>query len=427
MPSRRPQLAKLTRPRLHSAIARERLFRVIDDARRCPVTWIVGPPGAGKTTVVSTYLDAAGAPTLWYQVDGGDDDPATFFYYLREAALPFRARRKPLPLLTPEYLGDVPGFARRFFRELFLGLPPGVVVALDNYQDADEAGALHALFAIAIEETPPDVTFIVMSRAAPPAALARARVGERIAEIGAMDLQLDFDETRAIAARRARVDEPTIQLIFEQSNGWTAGVMLLLERVRRDGVLYRDSRGATSEATFDYFASQIFHGSPPETRQLLMAVAWLPQVTAVAAERVSGNANAGQVLEFLYRRHLFVDRRPGEVIAYRFHSLFREFLRHQAETEMVPAELDRCLERAADVLAESGEISDVLPLLVRTGRWETAATLLASAASALIAQGRWRTFEELVTATPPAGWLRRRAVQYWLGQSRMAPMPEQRA
>lgn len=357
MSTRRPQLAKLTRPRLHSAITRERLFRTIDAARQHPVTWIVGPPGAGKTTLVSTYLDAAGAPTLWYQVDSGDDDPAAFFYYLREAAIPYRGRRKPLPLLTPEYLGDIAGFARRFFREFFLGLPAGTVIALDNYQDAADAGQLHALLAVAIEEIPPQTTFIVMSRSGPPAALARARVGERIAEIGASDLQLDFDETRAIAGRRAVVDEPTMRLIFEQSNGWTAGVMLLLERVRRDGVLYRDSRGTTSEATFDYFASQIFDGSPPETRRLLMAVSWLPQVTVEAAVRVSGNANAVRVLEFLYRHHLFVDRRPGDVPAYQFHALFRAFLRHRAEAELDEAALENFLGLAADVLAESGAVT----------------------------------------------------------------------
>lgn len=423
MPSRRPQLAKLMRPRLHSAIARERLFRVVDEARRRPVTWIAGPPGAGKTTLVSTYLDAAGAPTLWYQVDSGDDDPATFFYYLREAALPFRARRKPLPLLTPEYLGDVPGFARRFFRELFLGLPPGAVVALDNYQDANEAGALHELVAIAIEETPPEVTFIVMSRAGPPVALARARVGERIAEIGATDLQLDFDETRAIAARRDHVDEATIRLIFEQSNGWTAGVMLLLERVRRDGVLYRDSRGATSEATFDYFASQIFHGSPPETRHLLMAVAWLPQVTVDAAVRVSGNANAAQVLEFLYRRHLFVDRRAGDVPAYQFHALFRAFLQHRAEAELGEAALGRCLGLAADVLAESGAVTEALPLLIRSDRWDAAVTLLIRMAPVLIGQGRWRTFEDLVTQVPAQVRSANAWLQHWLGQAHMASSP----
>jgi LuxR family maltose regulon positive regulatory protein len=54
-----PRLAKLTRPRLHDAVARERLFSRLDDARdKRRAICVVGPPGAGKTTVAASWLDA---------------------------------------------------------------------------------------------------------------------------------------------------------------------------------------------------------------------------------------------------------------------------------------------------------------------------------------------------------------------------------
>jgi hypothetical protein len=47
MPKRVPQLAKLTRPRLHNAVARERLFAKLDEAReQKPAICVVGSPGA---------------------------------------------------------------------------------------------------------------------------------------------------------------------------------------------------------------------------------------------------------------------------------------------------------------------------------------------------------------------------------------------
>ena len=67
------QLAKLTRPRLHKAVARERLFKLLDEAREHkPAICGVGPPGAGKTTLVASWLDARSINGIWYQVDPGD-------------------------------------------------------------------------------------------------------------------------------------------------------------------------------------------------------------------------------------------------------------------------------------------------------------------------------------------------------------------
>lgn len=116
-------LAKLSRPHLSQPLARERLFSELDRLCERPVIGVIGPPGAGKTTLVASYLESRDFPGIWYQVDAGDADAATFFYYLRLAAqeaLPDETRS--LPLLAPEYLSDLPGFSRRFFRDLYARL-----------------------------------------------------------------------------------------------------------------------------------------------------------------------------------------------------------------------------------------------------------------------------------------------------------------
>jgi len=88
---------KITPPVLPKVVPRKRLFSLLDQKEHYQVTWISGMAGSGKTTLVASYLDARNIPCLWYQMDEGDGDIATFFYYLgryRYLFLLFRACRK---------------------------------------------------------------------------------------------------------------------------------------------------------------------------------------------------------------------------------------------------------------------------------------------------------------------------------------------
>lgn len=423
MPGRTIELAKLTRPRLYSPVARERLFTLLDAGREHALVWVSGPPGAGKTTLIASYCADRRLQELWYQVDPEDADPATFFYYLGIAAQRLAPKAKPLPLLTPEYLSHLHGFARRWFRSLFHQLPLGAAVVFDNYHEIAPESALHQLFAIGAHEVPRGAAVLVVSRSEPPKALAGALANDLVVSIGWDALRLTPEESEAIAAKRGEVGRSVVLQLHEHCDGWAAGLVLMVDRVQHHGEFKAFNARETWDAVFDYFACEVFESASAETRHVLLHTAFFPRVTALLAVAASDNADAGKVLEHIYRRHLFTERRTGDQPYYQYHPLFQNFLRNEARKRLTSNAYAALIRRTAQLLATVGQHTDSFNLYVEAADWASAIEVLLEQAHSLIRQGRWKTLQEWAQRIPESHRAQNPFISYWLARSQLLPSP----
>jgi LuxR family transcriptional regulator, maltose regulon positive regulatory protein len=417
-----PTLAKLTRPKVHRALPRERLFGHLDEARERPLVWVVAPPGAGKTTLVSSYVEARKLKAAWYHVDQGDEDIGTFFYYLTQTLPPSRSKREePLPLFSPAHLADLPAFCRHFFRSFFARLPSGSVLALDNYHELSSSSLLHGLIAQAAQEVPEGQNIVAISRAGPPRELAHLRATERVSTVDWSLLRLSMEETRAIAATRAEVDDATLHRIHRLSDGWAAGIALTLQRAKqmRPG----DESHEEMADFFDYFAAQVLDSATPELQEFLKRTALLPAMNAAMAEAMSGRADSEAMLEDLHRRGMFTDRRNTKPTTYQYHDLFRAFLMTQLESSVSPQELARLQRAAGALLDENGYRDHAVRLFLKAGDWLDARRVIVELAPGLLAQGRWTLLRDWIKALPPEVAQEDPWASYWFGAAlaRIAP------
>jgi len=373
---------------------------------------------------VASYLEQRGRPSLWYQIDPGDTDPANLFHFLALGAAALADADVPkLPRLAPEHGADLPAFARIFFRAFFAALPVGLVLVFDNVQEAGTDAAFHELLHAAVKELPREDGVVCVSRTGPPPAFALLLASGELGRVPWELLRFTLDETRAMVQTGTVRDDWLVRALHERSGGWAAGVTLMLARLQQDEGSAAALPADSLESVFEYFATLLFDDALPQVRAVLLAVAHLAKVTPSAAMELSGDAAAGAVLQRLFERRLFVDRRPGEEPVFELHALLRSFLLAKGRARFDPEALARLKRRSAAVSLRLGDGDTAFRLHAEVGDWDTAAVQCLDASAELMAAGRPATLEARIGAIPEEVRDRHPTLWYWLGKAQIATQP----
>ena len=367
------------------------------------LVWVSGPAGAGKTTLISSYLSVSNLTGLWYPLHAADADPATFFGRLSQIArMCFPRHQISLPLPTPEYFPDLFAFTHHYFRLLGEQLAQPVVLVFDDYQELPSGSPIHAILAEGFSSLPGHIRAIVISRNSPEPPFARLRVNGIMDTLEWPELRFTDRETaglvRHLTHRAAAAGQ--IQFLQSQTDGWVAGLIVLVADAATGKGGKPLAAAGYQGVLFGYFASEIFDRLEPADQTVLLRCAILENLTASMAVELSADPRAARILDELYRRHCFIDRNDARVPTYHWHALFREFLlARDAETTSVEQRL-RSHALAGRSLEAAGRYEEAIDHYARTQAWPEFIRLVLSFAPEWIAGGRHRVLLQWIEIIP---------------------------
>jgi LuxR family transcriptional regulator, maltose regulon positive regulatory protein len=319
------------RPQRVPVVERRRLLHVLAAGAEVPIVVISAPAGYGKSILAAQWSAQCARPAAVLSLDGGDNDPIVLLDYLVEAL-------DSLAPIAPELLEELsspdpninevvlPGLAEELER-----VSP-IELILDNIQEVSEPGSLEVL-TLLLEQMPPGSQLMLLTRADPELPLASHRVSGDLLELRADQLAFDFDETRSLSVRRGiGLAEPSLKVIHERTEGWAAGIALAVAAAEElaPGEDPCPVRG-TQRGISDYLIEAVLERATEPQQAFLLATSVLHRMTAPLCDTVLGMTGASKLLGELERSNSFLIPLDDHRGWYRYHHLFREFLRSELD------------------------------------------------------------------------------------------------
>ncbi|WP_439855944.1 LuxR C-terminal-related transcriptional regulator [Pseudomonas yamanorum] len=358
------------------------------------------PAGFGKTTFMTQLLARyrqQGIATIWLTLDDGDNDVSRFLIGFSSAVATLLPPDAHTPLTTLRNTALV----EWILAQLAASAVP-VAIFFDDFEAIRNPVVL-GLVTRGIEAIPHKACLVIGSRTLPEIGLARLRAHGALTEIDAAGLRFSAAETRDFLAQRRGAGLSSVQIARLQASteGWVTALWLASLALENHGDTdkFLDSFSGSNAAIAAYLAEDVLAALPDPLRLFLLRSSVIDELSPTLCNAVCKRSDSLEILGDLERHQLFlvpIDEQRG---LYRYHSLFRDFLRHQLQRRH-PEEL-RSLHLAAcsAYLAEDRAIPAIRHAL-QSGDTGMAIALIHKHMSTLLSQGRLRLLAECIGQLP---------------------------
>jgi LuxR family transcriptional regulator, maltose regulon positive regulatory protein len=380
-------------------VARPALFGRLGGPTR--VTVIAAPAGSGKTVLLRSWIAEAGLAGQAAWVAGREArDPQRFWLAV------LGALRQTGPgaglVRAVSAAPDLDGWA--LAEGLLHDLAPlddPIWLVIDDVHELDP-DTLRQLELLLMRASPV-LRFVLAARHDVRLGLHRLRLEGGLAEIRARDLTFTLEEAGELfAAAGVKLDEPTLAMLHDRTEGWAAGLRLAALSLagRPDPARFAAEFSGSERTVAEYLLAEVLERQPAAVRRLLLRTSVLERVNGELADLLTGDEGGERVLQDLEAAGAFVVSLDAARSWFRYHQMFADLLRlelRRAAASDVPG-----LHAAAAGWFAAHELPvEAVRHAQAAQDWDLAARLLASHWPALHLDGRAATVHELLAGFPP--------------------------
>jgi len=380
-------------------VPRPSLFGRLGSAAR--VTVVSAPAGSGKTVLLRSWIAEAGLAgrAAWVAAGRGERDPQRFWLSVFEALRRTGPGAGLVRAVSPA--PDLDGWvlAEGLLSDL-APLDDRLWLVIDDVHELDPE-ALRQL-QLLIMRAPSEFRFVLTARHDVRLGLHRLRLDGGLTEIRAGDLKFTVAEAgQLFTAAGVELDEPTLAVLHERTEGWAAGLRLAALSLagHPDRARFAAGFSGTDRTVADYLLAEVLDRQPAAVRRLLLRTSILDRVNGKLADLLTGDEGGERVLQDLEAAGAFTVSLDTGRSWFRYHQMFAALLRLELR-RAEPGAVAGLHAAAASWLAAEGFVVEAVRHAQAARDWELAARLLAGHWPALHLDGQAATAHELLAGFP---------------------------
>ncbi|MBI9047478.1 MAG: AAA family ATPase, partial [Anaerolineaceae bacterium] len=283
------------------------------------LTLISAPAGFGKTTLVCEWVANCNRPIAWLSLDEADNDITRFLTYLvtavqtiapnigEEVLGMLQNRHQPAEALLTVLINEITTIANKF------------VLVLDDFHRIDALPIDNAL-AFLLEQMPPQIHLVIVTREDPALPLARWRARGKLTEIRTADMRFTIYEATGFLTQTMDLElsAEDIAALETRTEGWIAGLQM--------AALSLQAFTGSHRFVLDYLLEEVLQCQPEHIRRFLLQTSFLDRLSSSLCDAVTKREDSRRILSDLDRGNLFVVPLDDQRQWYRYHHLFADVL-----------------------------------------------------------------------------------------------------
>ena len=409
-------ITKIIPPELGQILWRPRLLQLIEQNHEKKLVLILGQTAQGKTTLAASYIKTSKAPSAWVNLDREDSDPVNLFHLIVQSLQHALAGIDlPIPLSYPlEMLGEKADISlyRKWTQAIFEQISIPIRIVIDGLDRIPHEAPVFQLLQVLTEDSPPNVHLMMLSRDVPPLSLQieHLKMRQQALVLTNQDLAFTQDEIREFfhKIRKTSFTADQLKKIFVATEGWIGGLILLSESLSRYSedvrtkFISEELPDHFKKEVFEYFGREFFSYQPEHVQKFLVRTSVFDPIEPSFMKNLVGMENAEEILQGFAERNLFVQSiyREEKGWSFRFHQLFRNFLKAKFESELEDEERRSLLLEAARLYAHRNELENAVRYFLQVKAYGDAVPLIERCGMDLLKKGRTTDLSQWILSLP---------------------------